>query len=54
VDELYLGVYPLLLSAGIPFFPGGFAQRDFRLVESKSYGQGFPALTYERERQASR
>jgi len=54
VDELYLGVYPLLLGAGIPFFPGGFAQRDFRLVESKSYGQGFPALTYERERQASR
>ncbi len=51
VDELYLGVYPVLLGAGIPFFPGGFPQRNFRLRESKSFGPGgFLALTYERQR----
>jgi dihydrofolate reductase len=51
VDELYLGLYPVVLGARIPFFPSGFPQRDFRLLESKSYGQaGFLALTYARQR----
>ena len=40
VDELYIGVYPVLLGDGIPFFPSGFPQRDFRLVESKSLPAG--------------
>ena len=51
VDELLVGVYPVLLGDGIPFFPSGFPQRDFRLVESKSYEpDGFLELRYERVR----
>jgi dihydrofolate reductase len=51
VDELLIGVYPVLLGDGIPFFPGGFPQRDFRLVESKSYEpDGFLELRYSRTR----
>jgi dihydrofolate reductase len=50
VDELYLGVYPALLAAGIPFFPGGFEQRDFTLA-AKTYEPGdFLELTYARLR----
>jgi dihydrofolate reductase len=51
VDELYIGVYPVLLGDGIPFFPSGFPQRDFRLVESKAYQpEGFLELRYSRIR----
>src|SRR5262249_46162419 len=32
VDELYLGVYPVLIGGGIPLFPPGFAQREFKLI----------------------
>jgi dihydrofolate reductase len=52
VDELYLGIYPVLLGDGIPLFPRGFPQRDFRLVDSKSYKpEGFLELRYARTRQ---
>jgi dihydrofolate reductase len=37
VDELVIGVYPVLLGNGIRLFPGGFPRRDLRLVESKTY-----------------
>ena len=51
VDELRLGVYPVLLGDGIPFFPRGFPQREFQLVESKHYEpDGFLALRYVRAR----
>jgi dihydrofolate reductase len=51
VDELHLGVYPVLLGSGVPFFPAGFPQRDFRLVASKSYEpDGFLELRYSRAR----
>jgi dihydrofolate reductase len=51
VDELVIGLYPVLLGDGIPFFPSGFPQRDFRLVESKSYEpDGFLELKYARIR----
>ena len=50
VDEIYLGVVPVLLGEGIPLFPAGFPQRDFNLLESKSYSQGLVALKYERAR----
>jgi dihydrofolate reductase len=50
VDELYLGVGPLLLGEGIPGFPGKFPQRDFRLTECKSYANGSVGLRYERVR----
>jgi dihydrofolate reductase len=48
VDELYLGVLPVLIGSGIPAFPGGFPQRDFELTESKSFSRGLLALKYRR------
>ena len=51
VDELHLGVYPVLLGDGIPFFPGGFGQREFKLLGSKAFGdEGFLELRYSRAR----
>jgi dihydrofolate reductase len=50
VDELYLGVVPVLLGEGIPLFPSGFPQRDFSLVENKTYSKGLIALKYKRVR----
>jgi dihydrofolate reductase len=50
VDRLDLGVVPILLGEGIPLFPGGFPQRDFMLLENKTYSKGLIALTYERAR----
>jgi dihydrofolate reductase len=48
VDELHLGVVPVLLGEGIPLFPSGFPQREFALVENKSCSQGLIALRYKR------
>jgi dihydrofolate reductase len=50
VDELYIGVVPTLLGEGISLFPSGFPQREFDLVENKSYSQGLISLHYERAR----
>jgi dihydrofolate reductase len=50
VDELFIGVSPLLLGDGIPGFPGKFPQRDFKLTECKPYSNGSVALRYERMR----
>ncbi len=50
VDELFIGVGPVLLGDGIPGFPGKFPQRDFRLTECKSYSNGSVGLRYERLR----
>ena len=50
VDELFVGVSPVLLGDGIPGFPGKFPQRDFRLTECKSYSKGSIGLRYERMR----
>ncbi len=50
VDELYLGVVPVLLGEGIPLFPSGFPQRDFELVENKTYSKGLISLKYKRRR----
>jgi dihydrofolate reductase len=50
VDELFIGVGPMLLGDGIPGFPGKFPQRDFKLTECKSYSNGSVALRYERMR----
>lgn len=38
VDELWMHVVPILLGDGIPMFPAGFPQRNFKLCECKSYG----------------
>jgi dihydrofolate reductase len=50
VDELYIGVAPVLLGEGIPLFPSGFPQRNFSLIENKTFSQGMIALKYERVR----
>ena len=50
VDELYLGIVPTLLGDGIPLFPAGFPQRDFRLVGHESFSRGLVTLRYERSR----
>jgi dihydrofolate reductase len=50
VDELFLGLGPVLLGDGIPGFPGKFPQRDFKLTECKSYSDGSVGLRYERIR----
>ena len=50
VDELYIGMVPVLIGAGIPLFPPGFPQREFSLVENKTYSKGLIALKYKRKR----
>lgn len=50
VDELYIGVVPVLLGEGILLFPSGFPQREFLLLENKTYSKGLIALRYERAR----
>lgn len=48
VDELYIGIVPTLLGEGIPLFPSGFPQREFELVENKTYSRSMIALKYKR------
>jgi len=48
VDELYIGMVPVLLGEGIPLFPSGFPQRNFSLIENKTYSKGMIALRYQR------
>jgi dihydrofolate reductase len=50
VDEVHLGVVPVLLGEGIPAFAAGFTQLDFKLTESKTYLRGLVSLKYERKR----
>ena len=50
VDELFIGIGPLLLGDGIPAFPAKFPQRDFKLTECKAYSNGSVGLRYERIR----
>jgi dihydrofolate reductase len=50
VDELYLGIVPVLLGEGLPLFPSGFPQRDFALVENKTFSKGLISLKYARLR----
>jgi dihydrofolate reductase len=48
IDEMYLGVVPVLLGEGIPMFVARFPERKFALVENKTYSQGLIALRYKR------
>ena len=50
VDELYIGVVPTLIGEGLPLFPAGFPQREFDLIENKTFSQGLIALRYTRVR----
>jgi dihydrofolate reductase len=54
VDELYLGIVPVLLGEGIPLFPPGFPQRNFSLRENKTFSRGLIALKYKRLRSKSK
>jgi dihydrofolate reductase len=54
VDELCLGIVPVLLGEGISLFPSSFPQRDFSLVENKTYSRGLIALKFERARPKSK
>ena len=50
IDELYIGVVPVLLGEGLPLFPGGFPQRDFALTENRTFSKGLISLKYKRVR----
>jgi dihydrofolate reductase len=50
IDELYRGIVPRLIGEGIPLVPSGFRQRDFSLVENRTYSKGMIALKYRRMR----
>jgi dihydrofolate reductase len=50
VDELYIGIVPVLIGEGIPLFPSGFPQREFTLLENKTFSKGMIALKYARAR----
>ncbi len=50
IDELSLGVVPVLIGEGLPLFPAGFPQRNFALIENKTYSQGLVLLNYKRIR----
>jgi dihydrofolate reductase len=50
VDEIHLGIVPVLLGEGILLFPGGFPQRNFALIENKSFSKGLVSLKYKRVR----
>jgi len=50
VDEMFLGVVPILLGDGLPLFPPRFRQCDFTLVENKTYSKSQISLTYRRMR----
>jgi dihydrofolate reductase len=54
VDELYIGIVPVLIGEGIPLFPSGFPQREFSLLENKTYSKGMIALKYARVRRKAR
>jgi dihydrofolate reductase len=54
VDEIHLGIVPVLLGAGIPLFPGGHPQREFKLLESRSYSKGLVTVKYSRDRESAK
>jgi dihydrofolate reductase len=54
IDELHLGVVPVLLGEGIPLFPEGFPQRGFALIENKTFSKGLISLKYRRVRGKTR
>jgi dihydrofolate reductase len=54
VDELYLGVVPVLIGEGLPLFPAGFPQREFALVENNTYSKGLIELKYRRIRKKAK
>ena len=52
VDELFVGLVPILLGEGVPAFPPSFPQRNFKLIKCKEYADGSVELRYARVRGA--
>jgi dihydrofolate reductase len=50
VDEIHLGIVPIALGEGIPLFPPGFPQRNFKLLENNTFSKGLVELKYQRDR----
>lgn len=50
IDELFLGIVPVLIGEGISLFPAGFPQREFKLLECKRFSIDQVSLRYGRVR----
>jgi len=48
LDRMELAIMPVLLGKGIPLFPEGSPQRNFQLVNQRSYSSGIVLLSYRR------
>ena len=46
IDEITLGLVPILVGDGLPAFPAGFNETDLELIEIKEYKAGVLGLTY--------
>jgi len=46
LDEVILGIAPVLIGGGRPTFPPGFPETEVELVECKQYKGGVVGLTY--------
>lgn len=46
VDEITLGVVPMLIGGGLSAFPAGFSETELELSECKQYKGGVVGLTY--------
>src|SRR5260370_8370245 len=46
VDELYIGIVPVLIGEGLPLFPTGFPQPEFTLLENKTFSKTLIPLNY--------
>ncbi len=47
LDQIILGVAPVLIGEGRPTFPSQFAETELRLVECRQYKGGVVGLTYD-------
>src|SRR5215216_6294576 len=47
VDEMMLGVHPILLGAGKPLFKDIMGRKQLKLMDSKTHKSGLVMLTYE-------
>lgn len=48
VDQIDLGVIPVLLGEGIPLFLSGFPQRNFKLAGQRAFKNGMLTVSYTR------
>lgn len=54
IDELLLGIAPVLVGEGIPLFPAGFPQREFKLIKCERFSTDHVSLRYRRIRPKTR